>query len=83
MLINRDPERARVVQLKFRNEMDGVDSGFAGKVDLYQYSPKQYQLNSDQHSPLPILDLPPEHKTQDGGIVELPPYSITIVRGTR
>jgi len=83
MLINREPERARVVQLKFRNEIDGVESGFAGKVDLYQYSPKQYQLNSDQHSPLPILDLPPEHKTQDGGIVELPPYSITIVRGSR
>lgn len=86
LLINKDPERARVVQLKFRNETEGAESEFRGKVDLYQYSSKQYQLNADPHDPRPLLDLPPEHLTLDGSpgmTVALPPYSITIVRGPK
>ena len=83
LLINNDPERARAVQLNFRNETSGMESMFAGKIDLYQYSPKQYQLNTDAHNPVPLINLPPEHAVLDGKQgVELPAYSITIVRGS-
>ncbi|MEP6570348.1 MAG: discoidin domain-containing protein [Acidobacteriota bacterium] len=82
MLVNKDPERSRMVQVKFRNDTNGLESTFTGKIDLYQYSPKQYQLNADLHNPHPLVDLPPEHAAFDAArVVELSPYSITIVRG--
>jgi hypothetical protein len=85
LLINKEPEQVRTVQLKFRNETSGVESGFTGKLDVYQYSPQQYQLSADQHNPSPLTDLPPEHTVLNGtpGLsMALPPYSITIIRGT-
>ena len=82
LLINKDPLQSRVVQLRFRSENDDSESAFTGRVDLYQYSPKQFQINNDAHNPRPVIDLPPEHKILDGKQeVELPAYSITIVRG--
>lgn len=83
LLINKDPVQSRLVQLRFRNENDDSESAFTGRVDRYQYSPKQFQLNNDAHNPRPVIDLPPGHRILDERQeVELPAYSITIVRGS-
>lgn len=83
MLINKDPTRAHSVNVAFRN-VSGAVSNFTGVIDLFQFSGEQYQLNSDQDNPQPIKTDPPVHTTrQDSSALELPPYSLTIVRGAR
>ena len=85
MIINKDPNQARVVTVKFHNEATGSESEFDGAIHLYQYSGKQYELSSDKLEPHPIRDLPPEHQTLTSSssplVVQLPPYSLTVIRG--
>ncbi len=83
LLINKDPERAYNVQMRFRNEANGIISRFKGGVEIYQFSGAQYEMNSDTNDPYPIRAEPPSHNLlKDGvGSFHLPPYSLSIVRG--
>ncbi|HEX6715802.1 MAG TPA: discoidin domain-containing protein [Pyrinomonadaceae bacterium] len=78
LLINKDPDNARDVKIEF----DGLEPGYLhGEVDLYQYSRNQYQLGADFH---PVRDDPPDHqrlKLTGTNTFNLPPYSLTIIRG--
>ena len=84
MVLNKDPDHARMIEVKFHQEADDSDLEFEGPIDLYQYSKKQFELSSDQLEPYPIRDQPPEHQTIQSGLhqaIWLPAYSLTIVRG--
>ncbi|HJP95514.1 MAG TPA: discoidin domain-containing protein [Pyrinomonadaceae bacterium] len=84
MILNKDPNRARAVVVKFHNETTGSEYEFEGAIDLYQYSRKQYELSTDRLEPYPIRDLPPEHKTLTSTpqlVFQLPAYSLTVIRG--
>ena len=84
MLLNKDSSNAHTVEVRFHNETSGSELEFAGAVDLYQYSRKQYELSADKHEPYPIKDEPPAHWTLPGStalLVQLPAYSITVIRG--
>jgi F5/8 type C domain. len=82
MILNKDPDRTCAVAVKFHNEASDSDSEFVGPIDLYQYSQKQYELSTDTLEPYPIRDQPPEHQTLTSQLViQLPAYSLTILRG--
>jgi hypothetical protein len=84
LLINKDPDRAYQVRVRFRNALTGNFSGFTGPADVIQFSRAQYQLNSDPNKPYPIKAEPPEHRVVDSSgskKIVLPAYSLTVVRG--
>ncbi len=86
MLINKDPTRAYETNIVFRNTVTGAVSTFDGQIDLFQYWGEQYQLNSDRDNPVPIKADPPAHITigpADTSAITLPPYSLTVVRGSK
>ncbi|MDQ6652323.1 MAG: hypothetical protein M3Y84_06230, partial [Acidobacteriota bacterium] len=85
MLVNKDSSNAHPVEVRFYNQGSGSESEFEGAIDLYQYSRKQYELSVDKQEPYPTRDQPPEHRTipgSNGLVVQLPAYSITVIRGT-
>lgn len=76
LLINKDPKRLRNIAIKFDH------ASFAGSVEIYQYSPAQYQWRANAENGHPVRDLPPVHWNRGSkGTFRLPAYSITIVRG--
>ena len=84
LLINKDPRRTYRVHVEFKNSATHATTTFSGPLALIQYSPAQYQLNSDRDHPYPVKAQPPVHvMIQDSEIsgIELPPYSMTVVRG--
>jgi len=85
LLINKDPTRAYETNIMFRNTVTGAVSTFEGQIDLFQYSGQQYQLNSDHDNPVPIKANPPVHIAirPDTSVITLPPYSLTVVRGSK
>jgi len=81
MLINKDPSRAHEVKVAFRDGARGM-SEFVGSVDMFQFSHEQYQLSSDRDNPRPIKSESPAHTViQAGSTIDLPSYSLTVVRG--
>ena len=84
LLINKDPDRAYRIQVRFETQGRRSSSTFTGSLDVYQYSPAQYALNDDKDNPFPVKADPPVHLVPRGDAdkaVELPAYSITVVRG--
>src|SRR5437660_8245645 len=84
LLINKDPERAYLTTQIFQNNASGSIESFAGQLDLYQYSRKQYVLGGPPNKPYPIKADEPEHRTITSLAVtpiSLPPYSLTVLRG--
>src|SRR5256714_3235846 len=86
LLINKDPNRIFQAGLIFRNESSNSHGRFEGKIDLYQYSSKQFMLGGPLNNPRPIRADNPQHETfETSGAtpqpVSLPPYSLTVVRG--
>ena len=72
MLIHKNPRHPATVQIP----------QFTGSVDIFEYSREQYQWRSTGSSGHPVRDLPPRHRVVNAAdTLELPPYSLTIVRG--
>ncbi len=84
MLINKDPSNIHQVRIRFRDVYSGSNSQFKGPVDVYQYSRKQYELSAEKRESHPIRSEPPEHTLQNdpSRFFELPPYSMTVIRGS-
>ncbi len=84
LLINKDPQRAFDAHLLFKGRRSLRE--FKDRVDVYQFSPKQYVLGGSQMEPRPLKADEPEHFVIDtapsgGSRLVLPPYSVTVVRG--
>jgi hypothetical protein len=81
LLINKDPSAAYKLRIRFRGSR-GL-STLEGPADLYQFSSDNYELSADQLRPHVVKSDPPTHRiigTSDGCV--LPPYSITVLRGS-
>src|SRR5437588_116972 len=86
LLINKDREHAYLTTQIFRKNASGSIEGFAGQLDLYQYSQKQYVLGGPPSNPYPIKADEPEHRLIQSSpprptSISLPPYSLTVIRG--
>jgi hypothetical protein len=61
---------------------EGRRVGFSGDVDVIQFSRAQYLWHDDGPNGHPIRSLPPARSTQKASsFYELPPYSLSVVRG--
>ncbi len=81
MLINKDPVHAQTVRLRFRNPASGAVTPWRAGVDFYQYSSAQYVWHPNKAHGFPARDLPPLHLHRAAGPLQLPPYSLSVVRG--
>jgi hypothetical protein len=57
-----------------------------GRIDIFQYSSKQYLLGGSVNDPYPVRADEPEHKViqpsrKTPTQISLPPYSLTVIRG--
>jgi len=78
MIVNKDPLKAYNVNINVKKQSQIIP--FHLPASCYQYSGRQYQWLIDGEDSHPLKSLPPEQKTIQQGLVELPPYSLTIIR---
>jgi len=71
LLLNKDPARQVTVRVPM-----------PGPVEARQYSPDQYAWRAAQSNGHPTRNNPPAKIPVRDGMVRLPPYSITVVRGS-
>jgi hypothetical protein len=82
LAINKDPKRTAQLNVEFNLSRAKQPVPFAGRVDVIQFSRAQYAWHADGPNGYPIRNLPPAHFTQEASSsYELPPYSITVLRG--
>jgi hypothetical protein len=82
LAINKNPKRA--AQLKVQFSLPGAKQplSFVGQVQVIQFSRQQYAWRDDGPNGHPIRSLPPAQFTRDASAsYELPPYSLTVLRG--
>jgi hypothetical protein len=82
LAINKDPKRKAQLNLMFDFAEGRRPIGFSGAVDVIQFSRAQYLWHDDGPNGHPIRSLPPVRSTQKASpFYELPPYSLSVVRG--
>jgi hypothetical protein len=82
LAINKDPNRAALLNAQFNIADAQQPVSFVGQVELIQFSRQQYAWHDDGPNGHPTRSLAPEHFTQEASSTyELPPYSLTVLRG--
>jgi hypothetical protein len=82
LAINKHPTRAAQLSVQFNFPSAPHPVSFVGQIGLIQFSRKQYAWHDDGPNGHPVQSLPPAHFTQPASSTyELPPYSITVLRG--
>jgi F5/8 type C domain len=82
LAINKDPKRSARLTVRFEFSDPRRELGFAGDVDVIQFSRDQYLWHDDGPNGYPSRSLPPTRSTQKASsFYELPPYSLTVLRG--
>lgn len=85
LLLNKDPQREWRATLHFK--MGGTRSvSWSAPADIYQFSAAQYRWQANGEHGRPLRSQPPAHTTLAGSnpaSVQLPPWSLTVVRGTQ
>jgi F5/8 type C domain len=84
MLVNKDPERAHGVEIKFADAEGKGDRYFTGKVDRITFGANEYRWQPNGANGHADPDGPQVKSTVNGGIGEIygvPKASITIFRG--
>jgi len=87
LLLNKDTQRARTVQLRLAPE-GGAATAIPGPLEIWQYGPAQYAWKSDGVKGHPIRNLPPEHRRlaatmgRNGAptAITVPPFTLCVVR---
>ena len=83
LAINKGPRRSAQLNVQFRISGAQQPVSFVGKVEILQFSRTQYSWHAAGPNGHPIRSLPPTQFTQTGSSsYELPPYSISVIRGT-
>jgi hypothetical protein len=82
LAINKDPSRSGQLTVQFHS-LDGASSEkFVGEVTITQFSREQYHWQDDGENGHPALsDLPIQIQRPAAEYYELPPYSISVLRG--
>jgi hypothetical protein len=82
LAINKHPKRIGGLNVQFNFSGGDRPVTFAGQVEVIQFSPRQYAWHADGANGHPIRSLPPAHFTREASSTyELPPYSLTVLRG--
>jgi hypothetical protein len=82
LVINKHPNRASRLDVQFQIPGAQKPVRFAGQVEVVEFSRQQYAWRDDGPNGHPIRSLPPAHFTQEASsLYELPPYSVTVLRG--
>ncbi len=82
LAINKSPTRVARLNVEFNIPNAKQPVSFVGPVELIQFSRQQYAWHADGPNGHPTRNLPPAHITQEASsFYELPPYSITVLRG--
>ena len=85
MLINKDHDHRHRVRIVFRDSAWNRDRFFSGKVTMITFGREQYQWHPDRKKGHADPDGPALTLTLDGqedSQYELPPASVTVLRGT-
>ena len=85
MLINKDYDHAQHMRVLFHNAESEKTASFVGKVTRITFGKEQYQWHADRKKGYADPDTEPARRTLDvvpGTEYDLPPASITILRGT-
>ena len=84
LAINKSP--TSVARLNVQFKVPGAQQGasFIDAVEVIQFSRAQYAWHADGPNGHPIRSLPPKRLTQKASsFYDLPPYSLTVLRGKR
>src|SRR5262249_42883767 len=82
LAINKDPKRAAQLNVEFNLPGAKQPLNFVGLVNVIQFSRQQYAWHDEVPNGHPIRSLPPAQFTRAASpSYELPPYSLTILRG--
>ena len=82
LAINKHPNRTARLNVQFNLSGAQPPVTFTGRVDVTQFSREQYLWYDDGPNGHPIRSLPPAHLTQQASsFYDLPPYSLTVLRG--
>ena len=82
LAINKHPNRTARLSVQFNLSGAQPPVTFTGSVDVTQFSREQYLWYDDGPNGHPIRSLPPAHLTQQASsFYDLPPYSLTVLRG--
>jgi hypothetical protein len=85
MLINKDYDRPHPVRVVFRDSSANRETTFAGPVTMISFGKEQYQWHPNRKKGYADPDGPPKTSTlkaEQNTNYELPPASMTIIRGT-
>jgi hypothetical protein len=83
LLVNKDPNHVHSVSIRFAEKGGAAIGGLKGAVDIFQYGPEQYHWTVAREHGHPSRSVPPVHRVhEDHQPVDLPPYSLTVVRGS-
>lgn len=83
LLINKNPQQTQSVTIRFQTLNQEV-AFLRDKLDIFQYSPKQYAWHPQGEKGYPTRSDPPDHFTiqsVESTRIILPAYSLTVVRG--
>lgn len=81
LAINKDPSHSVRLAVQFRSSR-GI-SKFVGEVTITQFSREQYRWQDDGENGHPLISKPPVQSRHPASeYYELPPYSVSVLRGT-
>src|SRR5439155_2138098 len=82
LVINKHPKRASRLDVQFKIPGTQEPVRFVGQVEVVQFSRQQYAWRDDGPNGHPVRSVPPAHFTREASsLYELPPYSVTVLRG--
>ncbi len=82
LAINKDPKRAAQLNVEFNLHGAKQPLSFIDRVEVIQFSQQQYAWRDEGPNGQPIRSLPPAQFTREApASYELPPYSLTVLRG--
>ena len=80
LLINRDAHSGHRIDISLRTSQGGAPVRLPGPFDVVQYGPAQFSWRAAGDAGQPMRDLPPRRFRIVGSVVDLPPYSLTVVK---
>ena len=82
LTINKDPQRSAQLGVQFTSSNGMSVARFIGKVDIFQFSREHYRWQDDGPNGRPALSKLPTHTQRAASqYYELPPYSVSVLRG--
>ena len=81
LAINKDPNRTARLAVEFNLPNANQPASFVGQVEVLQFSREQYAWHAAGPNGHPIRSLPPVRLTREAASYDLPPYSLTVLRG--